>query len=66
MKELYQKNRDSQELSREERRTAWEKVQQEILEKVFATEEQKQALSECFERRQNWQGRQNPEANETQ
>lgn len=51
VREIHQKNRGSRELSREERRSARERAQKEILEKVPATEEQRKALSECFKRR---------------
>jgi len=66
MRELRQKHGGSRELSREERQEAWQKAQQEILEKVPTTEEQKQALSECFERRKNRRGRHNSETDEKQ
>ena len=43
--------RDKQNLSREERRTAREELQKKILEEVASTEDEKTALSKCFEQR---------------
>ena len=42
---------DNQNLSREERKTAREELQKKILEEVAKTEEEKTALSKCFEQR---------------
>ena len=43
--------RNNQNLSREERRTARGELQKKILEEVAKTEEEKTALSKCFEQR---------------
>ena len=50
IKNLFQERGD-QNLSREERRTAQEELQKKILEEIAKTEEEKTALSKCFEQR---------------
>ena len=54
VKELRQDFKSSVEgLSREERRTAWSEFHQTVLDTIPETDEQKVALSECFEERKN-------------
>ena len=43
--------RDDQNLEREERRTASQELKKKILEEIVMTEEEKTALSKCFEQR---------------
>ncbi len=53
VKELRQSFRNSfRDIGREDRQDTWSELQQNILETVPTTEEQKAALSKCFERRQ--------------
>ena len=42
---------DDQNLNREERRTASQELKKKILEEIVMTEEEKTALSKCFEQR---------------
>ena len=62
IKELRQNFRNAtQGLSKDERRAAKTEMQQTILENIATTDEQRQALSQCFERRKKRRGC--PEAN---